>query len=75
MKTLKVTKLFRPLRWSTQFVPFIRISGKWLAAAGFHVDTHVTVRVENGALIIEPCAEFPTRSASIDPAKALEFAP
>jgi Toxin SymE, type I toxin-antitoxin system len=54
MKTLTVSKLFRPLRWSTQFVPFIRFSGHWLTAAGFHPGTHVTVRVENGALIITP---------------------
>ena len=54
MKTLKVTRLFRALRWKSQFVPFIRISGNWLAMAGFHVDTHVTVRVENGSLIITP---------------------
>jgi hypothetical protein len=54
MKTLKVTRLFRPLRWSTQFVPFIRISGHWLAMAGFAPDTHVTVRVEGGSLIITP---------------------
>ena len=54
MKTLTVTKLFRPLRWQTQFVPFIRMSGHWLAAAGFHPGKKVSIRVENGALIIEP---------------------
>ena len=54
MRRLTVSKLFRPLRWKTQFVPFIRISGNWLAMAGFHPGTYVTVRVENGALIIEP---------------------
>lgn len=57
MKTITVTKLFRPLRWESQFVPFIRMSGKWLAMAGFHPGTHVTVRVENGALIITPEAQ------------------
>ncbi len=54
MKSLTVSKLFRPLRWKEQFVPFIRCSGKWLEAAGFHPGNKVTVRVENGALIIEP---------------------
>jgi hypothetical protein len=54
MKTLTVSKLFRPLRWKTQFVPFIRISGNWLALAGFHPGSHVTVRVEGGSLIITP---------------------
>jgi hypothetical protein len=57
MKTHTVSRLFRPLRWETQFVPFIRLSGKWLAAAGFVPGRRVTVRVENGALIIEPLAE------------------
>lgn len=54
MKTLTVSKLFRPLRWKEQFVPFIRMSGNWLTMAGFHPGTHVTVRVENGSLIITP---------------------
>ena len=54
MKTLTVSRLFRPLRWKSQFVPFIRISGNWLAQAGFNPGTYVTVRVEGGALIIEP---------------------
>lgn len=54
MKTLTVTTLFRPLKWTEQFVPFIRFGGKWLAAAGFEPGKKVTVRVENGALIIEP---------------------
>jgi hypothetical protein len=54
MKTLTVSTLFRPLRWSTQLVPFLRCSGKWLAAAGFTPGTRVIVRVENGSLIITP---------------------
>ena len=54
MKTHTVSRLFRPLKWTSQFVPFIRLSGNWLTMAGFHPGTHVTVRVENGALIIEP---------------------
>lgn len=54
MKSLTVSKLFRPLRWKEQFVPFIRMGGNWLAMAGFHPGDRVTVRVENGALIIEP---------------------
>lgn len=61
MKTLTVSKLFRALRWESQFVPFIRCGGKWLAAAGFHPGDKVTVRVENGALIIEPATREVTR--------------
>jgi len=54
MKTLKISTLFRPLRWSSQLVPFLRCSGKWLADAGFTPGTRVIVRVENGSLIITP---------------------
>lgn len=57
MRTLTVSKLFRPLKWRTQFVPFIRVSGNWLALAGFNPGEKVTVRVENGALIITPFRE------------------
>ncbi len=57
MRTLTVCELFRPLKWSTQFVPWIRLSGKWLAQAGFHPGGKVTVRVENDSLIIEPFRE------------------
>lgn len=60
-RTLTVTKLFRPLRWKTQFVPFLRIAGNWFEMAGFHPGDKVTVRVENGALIIEPHREDFTR--------------
>lgn len=56
-RTLTVSRLFRPLRWQTQFVPFLRIAGNWFADAGFHPGEKVTVRVENGALIIEPHRE------------------
>lgn len=61
MRTLTVSKLFRPLKWNTQFVPFIRLGGNWLTQAGFNPGEKVTVRVENGALIIEPHREDTTR--------------
>lgn len=54
MKSLTVSKLFRPLRWKTQFVPFIRMGGNWLAMAGFQPGDRVTVEVADGALIIRP---------------------
>lgn len=54
MRTLTISKLFRPLKWRTQFVPWIRLSGNWLAMAGFNPGEKVTVRVENGSLIIAP---------------------
>ena len=54
MKTLTVSTLFRPLRWETQLVPFLRMSGKWLNAAGFTPGKKVNVRIENGELILTP---------------------
>lgn len=57
MRKLTVSTLFRPLKWSTQLVPFLRLSGNWLAIAGFNPGDKVTVRVENGALVIEPYKE------------------
>lgn len=63
MKTLTVSKLFRPLRWESQFVPFLRISGDWLAEAGFHIGKEVHVRVENGELILTP-VEAPSSARS-----------
>ena len=37
-----------------QAVPAIRLSGKWLNAAGFNIGDFVSVKCENGRLIIEP---------------------
>lgn len=54
MRTLTITKLFRPLRWQTQFVPFLRLSGKWLAAAGFQPGGKVIVSIVDGALVVRP---------------------
>jgi toxic protein SymE len=62
MKRLTVSRLFRSLRWKEQFVPFIRISGKWLEEAGFRPGTYVTVRVENGSLIITPAKDWEAES-------------
>ena len=60
-RTLTVSTLFRPLRWKTQFVPFLRIAGNWFAMAGFHPGDKVTVRVESGSLIITPFREEAAR--------------
>jgi len=60
-RTLTVSTLFRPLRWKTQFVPFLRIAGNWFAMAGFHPGDKVTVRIEDGSLIITPFREEVSR--------------
>jgi hypothetical protein len=56
-RTLTVSTLFRPLRWKTQFVPFLRIAGNWFQMAGFNPGDKVTVSVEDGALVIRPFRE------------------
>ena len=38
-------------------VPAIRLSGKWLGAAGFNIGDFISVKCEDGRLIIEPDAE------------------
>lgn len=40
-----------------QAVPAIRLSGKWLNAAGFNIGDFISVKCEEGRLIIEPDAE------------------
>lgn len=40
----------------TQYVPFLRLRGRWLAQAGFAIGDDVEVLVEPGRLIITPTA-------------------
>ncbi len=35
-------------------VPFLRLAGRWLSAAGFAPGERVSVQVEEGRLVIEP---------------------
>ena len=40
-----------------QAVPTIRLSGKWLNAAGFNIGDFISVKCEDGRRIIEPDVE------------------
>jgi len=40
----------------TQFVPFLRLRGRWLERAGFAIGDDVQVVVEPGRLVITPTA-------------------
>ncbi len=51
-RKLKVTTLYRVYGRRESRVPYIRISGKWLAALGFNRDQHVVVQGEPGQLTI-----------------------
>ena len=56
MRTLTVSSFHR--EWGKHHriharVPAIRLSGRWLARAGFAIGSKVKVRVESGALTIQ----------------------
>lgn len=51
-RKLKVTTLYRVYGRRESRVPYIRISGKWLAALGFNRDQHIVVKGEPGQLTI-----------------------
>jgi len=53
-RQLKVSAQYQRRRWQERQVPFIRLSGKWLARAGFSIGSAITVRVQERALIIHP---------------------
>lgn len=60
MKTVRSVRVVSEARRAPSFprglslVPFLRLRGRWLAAAGFPVGARVVVRVEPGRLVIEP---------------------
>jgi hypothetical protein len=65
-RTIKLSYLCYPNpdpfnRTPPKTVPFLRLSGLWLTAAGFHPGQHCKVTVANGALLItaEPPAPEP----------------
>lgn len=53
-RTIKIATLYRVSgRWGRETrVPFIRLSGKWLASLGFVAESRVIVRGEAGCLTI-----------------------
>jgi hypothetical protein len=53
-RTIKIATLYRVgSRWGRETrVPFIRLSGKWLASLGFVAESRVIVRGESGCLTI-----------------------
>ncbi|QRR03551.1 SymE family type I addiction module toxin [Dyadobacter sandarakinus] len=44
--------------WNSKLVPEIRLCGKWLEEMGFDYGDRITVRLEEGRLIIEPEGEL-----------------
>ncbi len=68
-RTLTISRLHpaatrprRPLAaWSPRRepapVPFLRLSGQWMVAAGFEIGERVRVEVEHGRLVVTPLDE------------------
>lgn len=54
MKTLTVSSLFQPRRRGGSTAPHLRLSGQWLASAGFPAGSRVRVQVQHGQLVIVP---------------------
>jgi hypothetical protein len=54
MKTLTVSKLWRPSPRGGATVPHLRLTGRWLALAGFAPGAKITVAVVDGALQLKP---------------------
>ena len=49
-RKLTVTRLYRE---RMGLVPQLRINGRWLAKAGFEIGRGVSIKIEQGRLIIE----------------------
>ncbi|CAG5069749.1 hypothetical protein DYBT9623_02486 [Dyadobacter sp. CECT 9623] len=58
-RRLKIYSKFQQTsQWNSKFVPEIRLCGKWLEDMGFEYGAHITVRLEDSRLIIEPVGEL-----------------
>ncbi|WP_031526134.1 SymE family type I addiction module toxin [Dyadobacter crusticola] len=58
-RRLKIYPKFQQTsQWNFKFVPEIRLCGKWLEDLGFDCGEHITVRMEDDKLIIEPAGEL-----------------
>jgi hypothetical protein len=52
-RTLTISKLYRPLaNGKMNAVPFIRMSGHWLAEAGFSQGDEIYIAIANGQIVI-----------------------
>jgi toxic protein SymE len=59
VRQLKIySKYQRFSQWNSKHVPEIRLCGKWLEDMGFDYGEHITVRLEDDKLIIEPVGEL-----------------
>ena len=54
VKVRKLTVSSAALRVPKSYVPYLRLRGRWLEAAGFRIGRSVKVEVREGRLMIEP---------------------
>ena len=52
MKTLTISSLYQPRRRGGTTAPHLRLTGRWLEAAGFPAGARVQVQVQQGQLVI-----------------------
>lgn len=60
-RTFTITDYHYPVNFGhdTNFAPFIRLRGKWLKEAGFHIGQKIKVYILKNRLIIVPCHRKP----------------
>ena len=51
-RTYKVSRRFTPRRYDNTETPFIRLTGEWLAAAGFPIAGKLKAEVSHGRIIL-----------------------
>jgi hypothetical protein len=52
LRTYKVSRRFTPRRYDNTETPFIRLTGEWLAAAGFPIAGKLKAEVSQGRIIL-----------------------
>ena len=52
LRTYKVSRRFTPRRYDHTETPFIRLTGEWLAAAGFPIAGKLKAEVSQGRIIL-----------------------
>jgi toxic protein SymE len=51
-RKIKISNRFEKRKWDNKLVPALILKGEWLKEAGFEADSHCTIKVEKGRLIL-----------------------
>lgn len=52
LRQITIGGLYRARKRGAMYVPFIRLCGRWLQAAGFEIDRQVRIEVLPGRLVL-----------------------